>query len=143
MVTACVREELDETRRFMLRDSARHEPVQRGAYLAWWCETDEVETADAFDPEATAEFDPADLGPRSHQVFALLLDISASGARVVVDRVPEDRHPLWFRLDGDPSAEWAEAHIVGSTTTPRGPHIVRLAFRAKCPYQTLREAVCG
>jgi len=142
MATAGV-EEADDTSRMALRNSARHEPVLRDARVAWWGEPDESEESEPFDPDATAEFDGLAFEPRPHHLFALLLDISASGARVVVDRLPCDERPIWFRLDARSGGDWAEAHIIGATTTPRGPHVLRLAFRAPCPFDTLREAVCG
>ena len=82
-------------------------------------------------------------GPESHQTFALLLDISQTGAAVALDMIPDVDQGVWLRLEGESLTDWTEADVVGITTTIRGPHLVRLAFRGPCPFETLRAAVCG
>ena len=117
------------------RYATRYEPTRRDACLAWW-ETSADREADAIDVD-----DGAENQPQHH--FALLLDISQTGASLALDRVPDSENGVWLRLEGDCFTDWTEAKIVGVTTTTRGPHLVRLAFRAPCPFETLRAAVCG
>ncbi len=115
------------------RYSTRYEPTHRDARL-FWHESSEGEIECPPGPGDSIE-------PESQ--FALLLDISLTGASIVLDRVPGLDWGVWFRLEGECETDWAEAEIVGVTTSTQGPHLVRLAFRAPCPFETLRSAVCG
>jgi hypothetical protein len=117
------------------RYATRYEPSQRDACLAWW------NHPGAGDRILIDEQEPA-VVEAQHQ-FALLLDISHTGASVALDRVPDDESGVWLRLEGDRLSEWSEAEVVGITTSARGPHLVRLAFRTPCPFETLIAAVCG
>jgi hypothetical protein len=119
------------------RYATRFEPARRDACLAWWnAPADGCRIADEDE-----DHEPADAV--SHHHFALLLDISHTGASVALDCVPDDQSAVWLRLEGDCLTEWTEADVVGVTISARGPHLVRLAFRAPCPFETLRAAVCG
>ena len=124
-------------------DSAMHEPVVREACLAWGGDPGELEADGDFDPEATREFSDVIRFDRIRQGFALLLEIGLAGATVVVDEVPEADRNLSFHLDDRRAGGWIGAEVVGVTPTPRGPHLVRLAFRDGCPFETLRAAICG
>ncbi len=117
------------------RYATRYEPTRRDACLAW-CESPPEPEPEAIEDDILAENEP-----RHH--FALLLDISHTGASLALDRVPEAEKGVWLRLEGDSLTEWTEADVVGVVTTRRGPHLVRLAFRAPCPFETLKVAVCG
>jgi hypothetical protein len=117
------------------RYATRYEPSRRDACLAWWELAPELE-------HGPCRADGAE-EPASRQEFALLLDISHMGASVALDLAPVEGHGVWLRLEGDCLTEWSEAEVVGVTTTSRGPHLVRLAFRAPCPFETLKAAVCG
>jgi hypothetical protein len=118
-----------------LRYATRYEPARRDACLAWW-------NLPADGPRFLVdEQEPATL--ESHHHFALLLDISHSGASVALDCVPDDESSVWLRLEGDCLTEWTEADVVGVTISARGPHLVRLSFRTPCPFETLLAAVCG
>jgi hypothetical protein len=116
------------------RYATRYEPARRDACLAWW---------EGSTPSGVVD-DPIE--PTVHEArrhYALLLDISHTGASVALDEIPDDSTGLWLRLEGEEITEWTEARVVGMTTTNRGPHLVRLAFRAPCAFETLRSAVCG
>ena len=117
------------------RYATRFEPARRDACLAWWqiCPTPAPPRAEEGDES----------GHSAHHSFALLLDISHTGASVAFDEPLEEDMGVWLRLDGDNSANWTEADVVGVTRTSRGPHLIRLAFRAPCEFETLRSAVCG
>ena len=135
------RDHPDEGRRGPSRRYAtRYEPTRRDACLAW------REAAGARGPDERGP-DPGDPevleadGPRHH--FALLLDISHTGAALALDLVPQPEACVWLRMEGDCLTAWTEAEVVGVTTTRRGPHLVRLAFRAPCPFETLKAAICG
>jgi hypothetical protein len=104
----------------------RFEPVRREACLAWWGPSESL----AMEPVAI-------------QHFALLLDISHTGASLALDRVPDGDSNVWLRMDGDEASDWTEADIVGVTATARGPHVVRLKFRGPCSFETLQGAICG
>ena len=117
------------------RYATRYEPTRRDACLSWWEASAEAE-GDSDQGDETGEFEP-----RHH--FALLLDISHTGASIALDQVPEVESDVWLRLEGESITDWSQADVVGVTTTTRGPHLVRLAFRAPCPFETLRAAVCG
>jgi hypothetical protein len=114
--------------------ATRYEPARRDACLAWRKKLrNEIRSEDQAAPTVQAAF--------PH--FALLLDISQTGASVALDEIPEEDAGVWLRLEGDDMTEWTEARIVGMTITNRGPHLVRLAFRDPCAFETLRAAVCG
>jgi len=117
------------------RYATRYEPSRRDACLAWRELPPPVEQG----PDGIDRADE----PESHQEFALLLDISHMGASVALDVAPVEGHGVWLRLEGDCLTEWSEAEVVGVTVTNRGPHLVRLAFRSPCPFETLKAAVCG
>lgn len=131
-------EQLARTSPFTVRRySTRYEPTHREACLCW---SDSSEETCATEPGSASQREPEVDGETQ---FALLLDISLTGASIALDRVPRMEGGVWFRLDGECLTEWAEAEVVGITTSKRGPHLVRLAFRAPCPFETLRSAVCG
>jgi hypothetical protein len=115
------------------RYATRYEPARRDACLAWWDLNRGDERVD--DSQSTVQ--------APHRHFALLLDISHTGASVALDELPREDAGVWLRLEGDDVTEWTEAKIVGMTITNRGPHLIRLAFRAPCAFETLRAAVCG
>jgi hypothetical protein len=117
------------------RYATRYEPTQRDACLAWW------NVPANGDRILVDEQEPFETEPQHY--FALLLDISHTGASVALDCVPDDEAGVWLRLEGDRLSEWTEADIVGVTTSARGPHLIRLAFRTPCPFETLIAAVCG
>ncbi len=117
------------------RIATRYEPTRRDACLSWW------ETYSESSAEPIIDENPDEAEPRHH--FALLLDISHTGASVALDEVPEEDSDVWLRLEGESVTDWSQANVVGVTTTSRGPHLVRLAFRSPCPFETLRAAVCG
>jgi hypothetical protein len=117
------------------RYATRYEPARRDACLAWW----ETASKDADRLDECPDSPPLE----SHHHFALLLDISHTGASVALDQVPREEAGVWLRLEGEETTGWTEADVVGVTTTARGPHLVRLAFRAPCDFETLRAAVCG
>ena len=117
------------------RYATRYEPSRRDACLSWW------ERPPELDPDSTLDEASCALAPQHH--FALLIDISHTGAALALDRVPRSEAVVWLRLEGDGLTDWTEAEVVGVTTTTGGPHLVRLAFRAPCPFETLRSAVCG
>jgi hypothetical protein len=75
--------------------------------------------------------------------FALLLDVSATGAMIALDEAPTPREPVWLRLGLQDRVAWREARVVGVTSSPRGPHLVRLAFLDPCPVEVLMDTVCG
>jgi hypothetical protein len=124
-----------EQPRLPFRQTAtRYEPARRDVCLAWWEKL-------AGNRAPVDGIDPA-MGD-SPRHFALLLDISHTGASVALDEIPDDDADIWLRLEGEDSAEWLEAMVVGMTITRRGPHLVRLEFRVPCAFETLRAVVCG
>jgi hypothetical protein len=129
--TALAESPTDSLRRY----STRYEPTRRDACLSWW--------EAGAEPEATAIDSESPDEPEAEQQFALLLDISQTGASIALDRVPRPENGVRLRLEGESLGEWTEAEVVGVTTTARGPHLVRLAFRAPCPFETLRAAIFG
>jgi hypothetical protein len=118
-----------------LRYATRYEPARRDACLAWWEGASTIESPlDEAGESASHE---------AHHSFALLLDISHTGASVAFDEVLPEHTGVWLRLEGDDTTDWTEADVVGVTPTSRGPHLIRLAFRTPCEFETLRAAVCG
>jgi len=115
--------------------ATRYEPCQSDACLS------------SGETKLDLERDPSLLevlaGPKTSRQFALLLDISQTGALIALDRVPSAREGVWLGLEGEANTDWTPAEVVGVTTTPRGPHLVRLAFRSPCPFETLRAVICG
>jgi hypothetical protein len=101
------------------RSTPRFAPVDGHAWFAW------------------------DRGDKTSAVAALLLDISQDGAALVVDDVPAEGLVAWVRPRSDPKPEWVEAVVRGVERTPRGPHLVRVAFRTPCPWEALRSALYG
>jgi hypothetical protein len=104
------------------RLATRFEPIQRDASLAWW---------------------DSSIAGEAHHHFALLLDISHSGASLATDEIPDHDANVWLRLDGDGATGWTEARVVAVTTTAIGPHLIRLAFRGPFSFESLRTVVCG
>ncbi len=119
------------------RYATRYEPTRRDACLAWWKRSGLNDMPIDAEPLANRTVHDA----RRH--FALLLDISHTGASVALDEIPEEDAGVWLRLEGEEMTEWTEARVVGMTITNRGPHLVRLLFRSPCAFETLRAAVCG
>jgi PilZ domain len=111
--------------------ATRYEPFQSEACLTWRDERPELDQA--VDGKATVV-------PAIGRLFALLLDISQTGAAIALDRVPRPGDGVWLGLEGD---SWTPAEVVGVTTTTQGPHLVRLAFKDPCPMETLLAAICG
>jgi hypothetical protein len=111
--------------------ATRYEPFQNEACLTWRDERPELDQA--IDGNAT-------VAPAARRLFALLLDISQTGAAIALDRVPRPGDGVWLGLEGD---SWTPAEVVGVTTTTQGPHLVRLAFKDPCPMETLLAAICG
>ena len=111
------------------RFGARFQPVCREARIASGLNSG----GDMTQPE----------GSESPQQFALLLDISRSGASVVTDRFPRHDRPVWLRLEGHGPRDWSQARVVAVTSTRRGPHVVRIEFNDPCPYDVLRDAITG
>ncbi len=109
--------------------ATRFEASRNDACLTW------KESSTRIDPEAS--------GPDARRLFALLLDISQTGASIALDRVPRRNEIVRLKLDGEGSADGTEAEVVAVETTTLGPHLVRLAFRAPCPFDTLLAAICG
>jgi hypothetical protein len=116
------------------RYATRYEPARRDACLTW---RENLRDGSPSDDQKI----PDELVDRRH--FALLLDISHTGASVALDELPGEDADVWLRLEGEEITEWTEARIVGMTITNRGPHLIRLAFCSPCPFETLRAAVCG
>ena len=108
--------------------ATRYEPSHNDACLAWRERSLESQT-DAANPE-------------NRRLFALLLDISQTGASVALDRVPQPADGVKLRIEGNQVDDWTEAEVVGVTTSPHGPHLIRLEFRTPCPFETLRAAIC-
>ncbi len=109
--------------------ATRYEPCRNDACLAW--------------EEQAPEPGPESGDQECRRLFALLLDISQTGAVVALDKVPHPKDGVRLGLEGDQLDHWTEAEVVGVTTSPRGPHLVRLAFRNPCPFETLMAAICG
>jgi hypothetical protein len=79
---------------------------------------------------------------QSRRLFALLLDISQTGASIALDRLPPPSDEVWLRFEGEGGNDWNEARVVGVETTTSGPHLVRLAFRDPCPFETMLGVIC-
>ena len=125
----------NSSRDSILSRATRYEPNRNDACLTWreptlGLESETIRTETSTDPEA-------------RRLFALLLDISQTGASIALDRVPRPKDGVWLRLEGEGLTDWTEAEVVGVTTTTCGPHLVRLAFRTHCPFETLIAAICG
>ena len=82
------------------------------------------------------------MGDTDPAFFALLLDISASGAAIVLDHAPHPRNLIWLRLRRDGEAARTAAEMVDVTSSRQGPHLARLAFLDPCPVEMLLETVC-
>ena len=143
MATATQDDVTGGVREVSWRVSMLHKPTHREACISWWSDPAEDEDFDALDPEFADDEPTTILFPQTLHRFALLLEIGLAGASMMVDELPEDDAVVWFRLDGDRPGQWAEADIVEATTTARGPHILRIAFRDACPFPILREAIWG
>lgn len=109
--------------------ATRYEPCQNDACLSW------IEAGDG-DPDPSP-------GREVRRLFALLLDISETGAAIALDRVPRSNDVVRLRFQAEGGGDETEAVVVGVTTTNRGPHLVRLAFRTPCTFETLRGVICG
>jgi PilZ domain len=120
--------------------------------LAWRSRKSYRDRATRFDAsrnDASLAWKEASLGVESEAsdtdsgpLFALLLDISQTGASIALDQVPRASEEVWLRLEGEGPTDWNEARVVGVETTTGGPHLVRLAFREPCPLETLLAAIC-
>jgi hypothetical protein len=60
-----------------------------------------------------------------------LLNISAGGALIHVDRVGEPARPLWIRLEAAPETGWIAADIARCDR----PQEVAIRFHAPCPLE--------
>jgi hypothetical protein len=121
------------------RLATRYEPMQRDACLSWG----ESVLGTLIDPETGTTERSGSSDPVVQSQFALLLDISHTGARIALDRVPRQGKGVRLGLEGIPLSDWTDAEVVDVTSTTRGPHVLRLAFRSPCPFETLEAAVCG
>ena len=117
--------------------ATRYEPCRNDACVSW------REPFQGRETESVDVIASPTAGSQPPRLFALLLDISQTGASVALDRVPEPQEGVWLRLEGEAITDWTEAEVVGVTTTTQGPHLVRLAFKTPCPFETLQAAVCG
>jgi hypothetical protein len=115
--------------------ATRFETCRHDAGLSWG--------DSSFGHESEAVSPDGSTDPRARRLFALLLDISQTGASIALDCVPCSGDGVWLRLEGESVTEWALAEVVDVTTTTRGPHLVRLAFRQACPFEILQAAICG
>ena len=115
--------------------ATRFETCRHDASLSWGDSSIGYETEAMF-PDGSTD-------PMARRLFALLLDISQTGASIAFDHVPCSGDGVWLRLEGESVTEWAPAEVVNVTTTTRGPHLVRLAFRQPCPFEMLQAAICG
>jgi PilZ domain len=115
--------------------ATRYETCRHDACLSW--------EDSSIGHESEAVFPDSSTDPMTRRLFALLLDISQTGASIALDRVPSSGDGVWLRLEGEIVTEWAPAQVVDVTTTTRGPHLVRLAFRQLCPFEILQAAICG
>jgi hypothetical protein len=114
----------------LLRPRAtRYEPSRNDACLVWKEQDGEVKLSPP--------------SPDDRRLFALLLDISQTGASVALDDIPHPSDGVRLRIEGGHVTDWTEAEVVGVTTTTQGPHLVRLAFRTPCTFETLLAAICG
>ena len=97
---------------------------------------------------------PGGEGGESPQVPARLLDISQSGASILIEEGlplgPED--PAWIRMESPAPSDWVEVRLVGVTPITekrfwrRGPvvgFLVRVKFVGVCPYDVFKGATHG
>jgi hypothetical protein len=97
----------------------------------------------AFWPEASLGWDD---GTGFRSVSASLRDISLGGAALLSREAPRAGTIALVRLDGARESEWIEATVVEARKTswvPQTPRLVRLKFRAPCPYDFFTSAIRG
>lgn len=78
-----------------------------------------------------------------------LVNISQSGALLLVEGVPPTQRDAWVRLVKPSATDWVESHVVSTTRrlltrlTRKRTCLVRLRFLATCPYDLFKLATHG
>jgi len=76
-------------------------------------------------------------------IDAVLWEVSASGASVLIDQKAPPTDTLYIRLVEDSPTDWTEVHVQKSRRTLRGPTILSVEFEGSCPYAFFRSALPG
>jgi hypothetical protein len=74
---------------------------------------------------------------------ALLLEVSHTGASMVVDAIPDQTGYAFIQLECLEQESWAPLTIVRVTRSSQGPHLAHVEFRNGCPYSLFKVAVFG
>jgi PilZ domain len=82
-------------------------------------------------------------GEKRRVVPARLLNISRTGAALVVATPPPEAVPVLIRLMGEEPTPWIEAEVVGVESLRESRSRVRLKFLEFCPNLFLKSAVLG
>ncbi len=100
------------------RRDARHEGVEREVWVGWW-------TGDDFGA-----------------ISGVLLNISRSGAQIVVGCRPPAKTSVWIYKDVAAGLASVRAEVVGQMPSPGGAYSVRFRFAAPCPTILCEAIVC-
>lgn len=101
------------------RGMVRHAVADHGIWVAWWVEE---------------EFGA---------VLGQVINLSRSGAMVVLPRCPPWRQPVWLYKEVDGALTCVRGDVVGLTPAPAGCYRARFRFAVPCPTSLCQAVVCG
>jgi hypothetical protein len=101
------------------RGMVRHAVADHGIWVAWWVKE---------------EFSA---------VLGQVINLSRSGAMVVLPRCPPRRQPVWLYKEVEGTLTCARGELVGLTPAPAGCYRARFRFAAPCPTNLCQAVVCG
>lgn len=82
-------------------------------------------------------FDP----DRFQKVGALVIDLSQSGIRLILDQPPPPDRKIWLGNSHMQLVDWSEVRLKSVSEHQPGRFMVRLAFVKACPYDVFKCAV--
>lgn len=101
------------------RGMTRHPVVDREIWVGWW------------------------RGDDFGAVVGRLVNLSRSGAMVILDDRPPRREPVWFYREVNGAVVCVRAALVGLMPAPGGAYRARFRFAAYCPTDLCQAILCG
>ncbi|MFO0954243.1 MAG: hypothetical protein U0835_24415 [Isosphaeraceae bacterium] len=101
------------------RGAVRHDAVERDIWVGWWT------------------------GEHFGAVQGRLVNISRSGALIVMGSKPPKRQPIWLYKEVGEALACVRAEVVGVTPAPSSEYTSRFRFAVPCPTILCQAAVCG
>jgi hypothetical protein len=101
------------------RGAFRHDVVARDIWVGWW-------TGEHFDA-----------------VLGQLLNLSRSGAMIVLGYRPPRRQPIWIYKEVGSTLACVRGQLVGLNPAPNGEFSARFRFSSPCPTVLCQSALCG